>query len=478
MFSTLLSDEPGSASRRFFLWAIVWLIAPVFIGLFMAILLYAPPVQLLEPAWLRPYINFGRIRPLHVNLAIFGWLSMVYVGAIYYLLPRLAGTKLFSERLANLTLVLWNLFVAAMVISLPLGFNTGRKYAEVVWVLKVLFVAILVLLAVNVWGTVRRRAEKNLYVSAWHFVLAATVFIPVYIIGGKVVPLEIVNGQLALDFSGAYVGMNDNIINFFFVHNLFNVWFTTIAVGLAYYLLPKLTGKPLYSHRLAIWGFFTVWTGQHHQLWSPSPYWLQTLTVIFSILAAIPTSAFLFNFYKTMEGRWSLVVSDIRVRWLVVGTIFWGLTCVQGVAQSFPNFSLGIHFTNWVIAHSHLAFVGDYSFWMFALIYLLLPEVAHRPIYSRRLTEWHFWLTLGGLLIFMLALFAAGLIQGQNWMTGGIPFIETVRAMNSFFLARLIGGALMVVGQLVFAYNIYRTVSAREPVPSRAVSAVAAPASE
>jgi cytochrome c oxidase cbb3-type subunit 1 len=478
MFKSLLSDEPGSATRRFILSGVFWLIMPVFIGLFMAILLYAPPVQLLEPLWLRPYINFGRIRPLHVNVAIFGWLSMIYAGAMLYLTPRLTGTKLWSERLANLNVVLWNLFVVSLVITLPLGLNTGRKYAEVVYPLKVLFLILFILLAINVWMTVLRRQEKQLYVSVWHFILASTLLIPVYIIGNKVWPLYLVNGQLTWDFSGAYTGMNDNIINFFYVHNLFNSWFTTGGIGLAYYLLPKLTGKPLYSHRLAIWGFWTVWTGQHHQLWSPSPYWLQTLTVVFSILAVIPTSAFMFNFFKTMEGRWHLTVSDVRVRWLAVGAILWGLTCVQGVAQAFPNFSLWVHFTNWVIGHSHLAFVGDYTFWMFPMVYLILPELVGRPIFSRNLAEWHFWLSFIGLIIFMVSLWIAGLIQGENWNVGGIPFIQTVRAMNPYFLGRLIGGAMMVVGQCVFAYNIYRTVTSRVRLPARQPITVPAPAGE
>lgn len=476
VFSAILSDEPDSAPRRFILSGIVWLIVPVFIGLFMATLLYAPPAQFLEPAWLRPYINFGRIRPLHVNMAIFGWLSMIYVGAILYLTPRLTATKLWSERLGNLTLVLWNLFVVGLVVTLPLGLTTGREYAEPIWLLRVLFVVMFALVAINVWMTVLRRQEKKLYVSIWHFLLATTILVPVYIIGTKVWPLDLVNGQLTWDFSGAYAGMNDNIINFFYVHNLFNSWFTTGGIGIAYYLLPKLTGKPLYSHRLAIWGFWTVWTGQHHELWSPSPYWLQTLTVVFSILAVIPTSAFMFNFFKTMQGRWHLAVTDVRVRWLAVGAIFWGFTCIQGVAQAFPNFSLWVHFTNFIVGHSHLAFVGDYTFWMFPLIYLILPELVHRPIFSRKLAEWHFWLSFIGLLIFMFSLWIAGLIQGENWGAGTIPFLDTVRAMNAFFLWRMIGGAMMVVGQCVFAYNIYRTVTSRAHVP--VPQGVPVPASE
>lgn len=472
MLNSVLSHESGSAARRFFYSAIFWLIVPVFIGLFTATLLYAPPVQQYVPDALKAALNFGRLRPAHTTIAIFGWLSMAYAGAMLFLTPRLAGTQLYSERLANLTMVLWNVMMVGALISFPLGFTQGREYAEMVWPLDVLFLVIFTLLAINIWQTVARRTEQSIYISLWHFMLGTLILIPVYAVGNKVWPLGFENGQLTWDFSGAYYGMNDNIINYFYVHNLFNAWFTTGGIGLAYYLLPKLSGKPLYSHRLAIWGFWTVWTGQHHQLFSPSPYWLQTLTVIFSILAAIPTSLFLFNFFMTMRGAWSRAVSDIRLRWFVVGVIFWGLTCVQGVAQSFPSFSLLTHFTNWVVGHSHLAFIGDYTFWMFPLVYLLLPVVTRRRIFSHVLAEWHFWLTLIGLVIFMMSLWLAGLIQGQNWIAG-VPFIETVRAMNIYFFFRLAGGAMMVVGQCIFAYNIYRTVTS--PVVVEAPRPVFAP---
>jgi cbb3-type cytochrome oxidase subunit 1 len=212
-----------------------------------------------------------------------------------------------------------------------------------------------------------------------------------------------------------------------------------------------------------MWGLWSVWTGQHHQLWSPAPDWLEILTVVFSILAIAPTMAFMWNFYKTMEGRWLRVGQDVALRFFVVGAIFWGFTCIQGIAQSLRSFSLYVHFTNWIVSHSHLAFVGDYSFWAMALVYLILPELVGRPVYSRKLAEWHFWLTLVGLSIFMVSLWLGGLIQGQQWLTGGIPFIESVRAMTPYFGWRLVGGLLIGIGQLIFAYNVWRTV-ARIPV--------------
>jgi cytochrome c oxidase cbb3-type subunit 1 len=448
-----MSQQERQAIQGYFYSAVVWLLVPGFVGLLMATQLYIPSVQGLLPFSLRGPLNFGRLRPMHVNALIFGWLSLVYAGAMLYITRRLTDTPLFRPGLARIALWLWNLMLVGASITLLLGLNQGREYAEMIWPFDLLFLVLIVLLGINIWGMVARRQEPKLYVSVWNFMAATLIILPVYAVGNKI-----------WDPSGAYTGMNDNIINYFYVHNLFNAWFTTAGIGLALYLLPRLANKPLYSHGLAMWGLWSVWTGQHHQLWSPAPDWLEILTVVFSILAIVPTSAFMWNFYKTMEGRWLRVGQDVALRFFVVGAIFWGFTCIQGIAQSLRSFSLYVHFTNWVVSHSHLAFVGDYSFWAMALVYLILPELVGRPVYSRKLAEWHFWLTLVGLSIFMVSLWLGGLIQGQQWLTGGIPFIESVRAMPPYFGWRLVGGLLIGVGQLVFAYNVWRTVARQIPV--------------
>lgn len=448
-----LSQEERQIIRGYFYSAVFWLVVPVLVAILLAILLYSPLFQYLIPLSIRPYLNFGRLRPMHVNVAIFGWLSMAYAGSMLYITRRLTGSALYSARLARVTLWLWNLLIIAAALTLPMGMTQGREYAEMIWPLDLLFLLVIGLLGVNIWGTVARRQEPKLYVSLWNFMAATLILLPIYAVGNKI-----------WDPSGAYTGMNDNIINYFYVHNIFNVWFTTGGLGLALYLLPRLTNNPLYSHGLAMWGLWSVWTGQHHQLWSPAPDWLEILTVVFSILAIIPTTAFMWNFYMTMRGRWSWVGRDVALRFFVVGAIFWGFTCIQGVAQSIRSFSLFVHFTNWVVAHSHLAFLGDYSFWAFGLVYLILPELVGRPIYSRRLAEWHFWLTLGGLTLFMTTLWLAGMLQGQHWLAGGIPFLDTVRALNPFFAVRLVAAFVMVTGQLVFGYNVWLTVRERVPV--------------
>ncbi len=442
----MASKEPGSASLRFCYASIFWLIVPGVFGLILATFLYAPALADHLPLSIKPYLSFGRLRPAHVNLAIFGWLSQAYYAGILFILPRLLRTELYSERLAHVNWWLWNLMVVATLITLPMGHTQGREYAEMIWPLDLLFILNIVLLAINIWGTVARRREPKIYVSVWNFMAATMVMVPIYAVGNKI-----------WDPSGAYYGMNDNIVNYFYVHNLFNAWFTTAGIGLALYLLPKLTGKPLYSHRLGLWGLWSVWTGQHHQLYSPAPDWLEYLTIVFSILAAVPTTAFMVNFFMTMRTRWHVAAQDVALRFFATGAIFWGLTCVQGISHSFRTFSMVVHFTNWVVGHSHLAFVASYSFWAFALIYLIVPTLTGRNIYSKKLMEWHYWLTTLGMLIFMISMWVAGLIQGQNWSSYMIPFLQTVISMKPYFGARLIGGAIAGIGIACFAWNIWRT---------------------
>ena len=444
--------EPGSAGRRFLYSAIFWLIVPGLFGLILATVLYVPSLYDRLPLALKPLLSFGRLRPAHVNLMIFGWLSQAYAAAILYIVPRLTRARLYSERLAHVNWWLWNLMVVGAALTLPMGLTQGREYTEMIWPLDLLFVLNIALLGINIWGTVARRSEPKIYVSLWNFMAATIILIPVYMVGNKI-----------WDPSGAFTGMTDNIVNYFYVHNLFNSWFTTAGVGMALFLLPKLADRPLYSHRLALWGLWSVWAGQHHQLYSPAPDWLEYLTVVFSILAVVPTTAFMVNFFMTMRGGWRRAADDVALRFLVTGALFWALTCVQGVAQSFRSFSLLVHFTNWVVGHSHLAFVASYSFWAFAAVYLMLPQLARQPVYSRKLMEWHYWLTTVGMVVFMVSLWVAGAVQGRDWLASNGPFMDSVRAMQPYFAARLLGGLVAGLGMLCFAFNVWQT--SRRPAP-------------
>ena len=445
------------AARWFLYSAVVWLVVPGLAGLFMAFFLFFPVISDHIPTALQPYLQFGRVRPMHVNLALFGWLSMVYAGAMLFIVPRLTRAALFCERLAWANLGLWNLTILGALVTLLMGLNQGREYAEMIWGLDLMMVGCFAMLAVNVWGTALRRRERRLYVSVWNFMAATCIIVLVYGIGNVI-----------WDTSGALYGMNDAILNYFYVHNLFNVWFTTGFLGLVLYLLPRMSGNPIWSYRLAVWGFLSVWTGQHHLLYGPGPEWLELMSVSFSIIAALPNIAFTYNFYKTMQGAWLKVRDDVPLRFLTTACVFYIFTCFQGVAQSFRNFNAQVHFTNWVIGHSHLAFFAAFSFMAFAAIYHILPRILGHNPFRRSAMERHYWLVLIGILTFMITLWAAGLIQGQNWLSGNIPFIRTVEAMKPYMFLRLAAGLTIAAGVWFFVIPVFSSLRRSESTPTEA----------
>jgi cytochrome c oxidase cbb3-type subunit 1 len=133
---------PDRAARWFLYSAVGWLLAPGLVGLLLATFLYEPTVQDHLPEALKPYVIFGRLRPVHVDLMLFGWLSLTYAGTMLYVTPRLVGAPLYSERLARATLVLWHLVLVAAVLGLAAGGNQGRKYAEFPWPVKLGVIAV------------------------------------------------------------------------------------------------------------------------------------------------------------------------------------------------------------------------------------------------------------------------------------------------------------------------------------------------
>ena len=456
--------EDGTA-RILFISSVVWLVVAVTMALILA-------VKFVYPEFLRGYgfLQFGRVRPVHVNIAALGWLSMVQVAAVLYIVPRLTRTPLFSEPLGSLTVILWNVFLVLAAFTLLMGMTQGREYAELIWPLDVFFLAILGLVAFNVFMTIRRRREKGLYVSLWYF-MGSLVWMPIiYVVG---------NVMWAVP-EGALSGVNDAIVNWFYGHNILGLWFTTLGIGAAYYLLPKLVKKPLFSHKLSLIGFWTIglfysWVGTHHLIWGPVPYWAQTVSIVASVAMLIPVFSVLWNFWKTLEGRWHLVTGYVKrmaenggasftwsdglaIKFLVLGAAWYLITCLQGPFQALRGVQVFTHFTNWVVAHAHIALLGAFTYWGFASIYYIVPRILGTPFHSEGLGKTHFYLLTLGLIGFFSTLTVAGLIQGSNWSAGN-PFIKVVSQMWPYMMVRGIAAVLMAASIYIFAYNFFKTVS-------------------
>jgi cytochrome c oxidase cbb3-type subunit I len=449
----VFSKAEGTASRNFYYTAVIWMAIGMSFGLFAALLLIVP--DLVKSVPVLEYFTFGRVRPVHTNLVMFGWLSGAYFGTLFYMIPRLSGNKLYSERLGNFTVVLHNLMLTSYTITLLLGFNMGREYAEQPWWNKYLTVLVFGLIGYNVIMTLATRKEKELYVSAW-YMLGAVITTPVvYIVGNQF-----------LFPTNPISGVNDAVANWFYGHNILGYWFTPVGIGAVYYLLPKMTGAPVWSHRLSMIGFWVIFfvygpTGAHHLVNGPVPYWLQTVAIAFSITLIIPVWTVLTNFYGTLNGKWGAVKESVPLKFLVSAMVFYFITCFQGPMQALRSVSAITHFTNWVVGHAHLALLGTFTFIMFGTIYYVLPRLTGREIWSPKLMEWHFWLSLVGFTLFFVSLTIGGLVQGSHWaLNGSNLFIQSVIAQKPYHIVRAVGGAMILGAQFLFIFNMYKSAVA------------------
>ncbi|HWI53803.1 MAG TPA: cbb3-type cytochrome c oxidase subunit I [Symbiobacteriaceae bacterium] len=449
----VFSKAEGSASRNFYYTAVLWMAIGMSFGLFAATLLILP--DLVKAIPILEYFTFGRVRPVHTNLVMFGWLSGAYFATLFYMVPRTLGVKLYSERLGNFTVLLHNLLMTSYAVMLLFGQTAGREYAEQPWINKIMTVILFGLVGYNVLMTFAHRKEKELYVTAW-YMLGAVITTPVvYIIGNQF-----------LFPTNPIAGVNDSVANWFYGHNILGYWFTPVGIGAVYYLLPKMTGAPVWSHRLSMIGFWVIFfvygpTGAHHLVNGPVPYWLQTVAIAFSVTLIIPVWTVLTNFYGTLNGKWGAVKESVALKFLVSAMVFYFITCFQGPMQALRSVSAITHFTNWVVGHAHLALLGTFSFIMFASIYYALPRLTGREIWSPKLMEWHYWLSLIGFTLFFVSLTIGGLVQGSHWaLNQSNVFIESVIAQKPYHIARATGGTLILTGQCLFIYNIFKSAVA------------------
>ena len=275
-------SKENSAGKNFMLTAAAWLVLGGLMGLVLAL-------EFVFPDWVHGFgpLVFSRLRQAHVNTVMFAWLSGGMMGLMLYIVPRLTGRRLWSEKLGNVTMVLWNLAVLAGIVGILTAHTQSREYAEMVWWVDLAVMVVLILGAINVLMTIHRRVERKMYVSLW-YITGTVIWMPL---------LYFIGNVMWAPPTGALTGINDTIFNWFYGHNVLGLWFTTGLLAVVYYVVPSETRTPLYSHFLsliAFWGiiFFYTGVGAHHLLWAPIPHWLQTVAIADSIGMVLPVTAF------------------------------------------------------------------------------------------------------------------------------------------------------------------------------------------
>jgi cytochrome c oxidase cbb3-type subunit 1 len=439
-----LDASTSKAVLGFAISAVFWLVMGSVAGLVASLKLHMPDLLVEDAA-----LTFGRLRSLHLNWVAYGWLSMAGVAVALWMLPRLLKTELRGGYWAFSGMVLWNIGLTAGSVAIACGWTDGAEWMEVPWQFDGFFVVAGGLVAVPLLLTLPRRKVDHLYVSVW-YIVAALLWFPILFV--------------VANFPGVHFGVEHALVNWWFAHNALGLWFTPMALAAAYYLIPKIIGRPIYSYQLSLLGFWSLalfysQVGVHHLIGGPVPLWVVTLSIVTSVAMVIPVIAVAVNHHMTIwKHRGALKHSPV-LRFVVLGAIMYTVASLQGSLHSIRYFNNVTHFTHFTVAHAHLGAYGFASFIFFGAIYFMLPRVTGKAWPKPAWITLHMRLVVVGFVIYVVFLSIGGILQGIAMLDEARPFADSVTLTMPYLLARSIGGTLMLLGHFVFAGHVLKLLA-------------------
>lgn len=428
--------------------ATFWLLFGTTVGEYVGIKFVAPDVD--HYSWL----SFGRLRPVHTNAVFWGWASLAMLGLAYYVIPRVSNVPIASIKTGYRTLILVNASVILGSLFLMAGINNGGgEYREYIWPVMALFGIAVTISLRNFYKTIAKRTTKEIYVSNWYIISAMMFLLVIAVIAY---------------WPSWQNGLGETIIQGYYMHQGVGMWFMLFNLGLMYYFLPQQLNKPIYSYSLGILAFwiqilFYTLIGTHHFIFSAIPWWLQTVAIVGSAGMVIPVVAGTTNFLMTFKGSWHKLSGSYTLPFYLIGIIFYFTGSLQGTAEAFKFTNLIWHFTDFTVAHSHLTMYGIICFMLWGFIYTVVPRLTGKEPPQITVGA-HFWLALIGLLFYTFPLMYGSTLRGLMWMEGTKSFIESVELMAPYWLWRAIGGSLMWLSHILFAYNFYVMVKKKEEI--------------
>ncbi len=448
---------------RKFLWAtVIWGLVGFTVGLLIALQL-ANPWFNFNTEWL----SFGRLRPLHTNAVIFAFAGNAIFTGVYYSTQRLLKTRMFSDGLSKFHFWGWQAIIVAAALTLPLGFTQAKEYAELEWPIDIAIAVVWVAFAINFFGTLVKRRERHIYVAIWFYIASIITVAVLHIFNNLSVPAGLFKSY------SIYAGVQDAFMQWWYGHNAVAFFLTTPFLGLMYYFMPKAADRPVFSYKLSILHFWSlvflyIWAGPHHLHYTALPDWASTLGMVFSVMLWMPSWGGMVNGLLTLRGAWNKVTEEPVLKFYVVAITAYGMSTFEGPMLSVKSVNALAHYTDWIIAHVHTGALGWNGLLTFGMVYWLAPRLFQAPLHSKKLAELHFWIATFGILLYVTAIYSAGITQGLMWRafdeTGRLAypdFVETVMKLMPMYWVRVAGGSLYIVGTLIFIYNIFKTWQAR-----------------
>jgi cytochrome c oxidase cbb3-type subunit 1 len=474
MSSTSAPVYEDNSVRLFALAAVLWGVVGMLVGVIIAAQLTWPELNF-GIAWL----SYGRLRPLHTNAVIFAFGGCVLFATAYHVVQRTCQTKLFAPRLAMFTFLGWQAVIVLAAITLPLGMTQGKEYAELEWPIDLLIAVVWVAFAVVFFGTIGTRKVRHIYVANWFFGAFILAVALLHIVNSAAMPVSLWKSY------SAYAGVQDAMVQWWYGHNAVGFFLTAGFLGMMYYYIPKQAERPVYSYRLSIVHFWALiftymWAGPHHLHYTALPDWAQSIGMIFSLVLLAPSWGGMINGIMTLSGAWHKLRDDPILKFLIVSLSFYGMSTFEGPMMSIKTVNALSHYTDWTVGHVHSGALGWVGLISMGCLYHLIPRLYGKTeMYSKRAIELHFWIATIGIVLYIAAMWIAGVMQGLMWRavnpdgTLVYSFVESVKATFPFYVVRLAGGLLYLGGMCLMAWNVVMTVRSSQPRPAP-IPAVAA----
>ncbi len=418
-----------------------------------------------------PHLAFGRLRPVHTNAVIFAFVGNGIFTSVYYALPRLLKTPMYSKALSRIHFWGWQLIIVLAAVTLLFGFTTGKEYAELEWPIDIFITLIWVVFGINMFGTILTRRERHLYVAIWFFIGSWVTVAMLHIVNSFEYPVSFMKSY------SWYAGVQDALVQWWYGHNAVAFFLTTPYLGLMYYFLPKVAERPIYSYRLSIvhfWSliFLYIWAGPHHLLYTALPDWAQSLGTAFSIMLILPSWGGMLNGLFTLRGAWDKVRENPVLKFFVVAVTCYGMATFEGPLLSLKNVNAISHYSDWTVAHVHIGALGWNGFLTFGMLYYLIPKLWNTKLYSTKLASTHFWIGTLGIILYALPMYWSA-FRAYFMMKAFTPegmlqyeFIDVVKTTLPFYIMRAVGGTIFLVGVFVMIYNLIKTAKAGSFVAS------------
>jgi len=451
--------------RQFALMTIVWGVVGMAVGVLIAAQLLWPELNFGVP-----WLSYGRLRPLHTNAVIFAFGGCGLFAASYYVVQRTAHARLFCDRLAAFTFWGWQAVIVAAAITLPLGYTSSKEYAELEWPIDILIALVWIAYAVVFFGTLWKRKVPHIYVANWFFGAFIITVALLHIVNSAAMPATFWKSY------SAYAGAQDAMVQWWYGHNAVGFFLTAGFLGMMYYFIPKQAGRPIYSYRLSVVHFWALiftymWAGPHHLHYTALPEWTQSLGMVFSLILLAPSWGGMINGIMTLSGAWHKLRDDPILKFLIVSLSFYGMSTFEGPMMSIKTVNALSHYTDWTVGHVHSGALGWVGFITMGSLYYLIPRLFGKTeMHSVRAMNLHFWIATLGVVLYIAAMWIAGVMQGLMWRavsedgTLTYTFVESVKATYPFYAIRLLGGVLYLSGMLIMAWNVFHTVRNEKPV--------------